>query len=95
MLTNCADGYVTWTKNKNNYNIRVAQVCPKKKTHGVCWELAKTGISCGVISLLFLLNLIVAVVALMARPKFSTTRKNGLVNIPDPALQHPLSSEAK
>lgn len=70
-----ADGYITWTEDKKNSDVKIAEICGIEKSRDLCLRLARAGIASGVVTFLLLLSLIVGVVSLQGRPVFSTTTK--------------------
>ncbi|KAK9894922.1 hypothetical protein P389DRAFT_196995 [Cystobasidium minutum MCA 4210] len=67
----------TYRRNKGNYNVNIAEICGIKKTSKICWHLAKAGMTAAGVSVLLLFNIIATLVAMVARPTFTTIPKNG------------------
>lgn len=65
------DGYLTYHKNNQNKNI--ATICGISKSRTICLKLATAGIASITLTILFLMNLIITMIALIAKPLLSTS----------------------
>lgn len=67
-----SDGYVNFDHSRHNGKITVTQMCGIERSQNLCMQLARAGITAGVIALLFTIALSASFVGYIAKktPRF-------------------------